>query len=70
MGEFYAVRVSGGKKEYYKTKADYHAGRARAQDSARKRAEREKANQKQIIFHLCLTALSKSSSKSLKKPTR
>ncbi len=40
MGEFYAVRVSGGKKEYYKTKADYHAGRARAQDSARKRAER------------------------------
>ena len=40
MGEFYAVRVSGGKKEYYKTKADYHAGRARAQDSARKREER------------------------------
>ena len=30
MPENYAVRVSGRKKEYYKTKADYQAGRARA----------------------------------------
>lgn len=37
MPENYAVRVSGRKKEYYKTKADYQAGRARAVDAGRKR---------------------------------
>lgn len=40
MPENYAVRVSGRKKEYYKTKADYQAGRARAVDAGRKRRER------------------------------
>ena len=64
MGEFYAVRVSGGKKEYYKTKADYHAGRARAQDSARKRAERALGTARKK------KKLNKSSSESLKKLTR
>nr|DAD65224.1 MAG TPA: hypothetical protein [Siphoviridae sp. ctD4R19]DAW57286.1 MAG TPA: hypothetical protein [Caudoviricetes sp.] len=40
MPENYAVRVSGRKKEYYKTKADYQAGRARAVDAGRKRRAR------------------------------
>nr|DAS14838.1 MAG TPA: hypothetical protein [Caudoviricetes sp.] len=40
MPENYAVRVSGKKKEYYKTKADYQAGRARAVDAGRKRRAR------------------------------
>ncbi len=40
MPENYAVRVSGGKKEYYKTKSDYIAGRSRAKDAARKRRSR------------------------------
>jgi hypothetical protein len=42
MSESYAVGVNqkSGKKEYYRTKADYQAGRARKQDSARKRRSR------------------------------
>lgn len=40
MPENYAVRVTGKKKEYYRTKADYQAGRARATDAARKRRSR------------------------------
>ena len=40
MPENYAVRVSGRKREYYKTKADYQAGRARAVDAGRKRRAR------------------------------
>ncbi len=42
MGESYATGVNQktGKKEYYRTKADYQAGRARKQDSARKRRSR------------------------------
>nr|DAF85244.1 MAG TPA: hypothetical protein [Siphoviridae sp. ct7OC5]DAN18730.1 MAG TPA: hypothetical protein [Caudoviricetes sp.] len=40
MGENYAVKWTDGKKEVYKTKADYLAGRARATDAARKRSER------------------------------
>lgn len=42
MGENYASSINQktGKKEYYRTKADYQAGRARKQDSARKRRSR------------------------------
>jgi hypothetical protein len=42
MGEVYAVGINQktGKKEYYQRKADYIAGRARKQDSARKRRQR------------------------------
>lgn len=42
MGENYATSVNQrtGKKEYYRTKADYQAGRARKQDAARKRRSR------------------------------
>lgn len=40
MPEPYAVRMTGGKKVYYKTKADYIAGRYRASDAGRKRRER------------------------------
>lgn len=49
MPEPYAVRWTGGargvgKREVYWTKSDYHAGRVRASDSARKRSERAFGN--------------------------
>ena len=40
MAEAYAVRMTGGEKQYFQTKSDYQSGRARAQDSARKRRSR------------------------------
>lgn len=42
MGENYATSTNQktGKKEVYRTKADYQAGRAKKQDSARKRRSR------------------------------
>lgn len=49
MPEPYAVRWTGGargvgKREVYWTKSDYHAGRVRASDAARKRTSRAFGN--------------------------
>lgn len=48
MGENYASSVNQktGKREYYRTKADYQAGRARKQDSADRRRRRNSARMK------------------------
>lgn len=40
MPEAYAVRMTGGKRQTYQTRADYQAGRFKAQDAARKRRSR------------------------------
>lgn len=34
MPEYYAVKVTGGKRVYYRTKADYEAGRGQARATA------------------------------------
>nr|DAF09087.1 MAG TPA: hypothetical protein [Caudoviricetes sp.]DAS17178.1 MAG TPA: hypothetical protein [Caudoviricetes sp.] len=43
MGEFYAVRVSGNKKTYYKTKSDYEKGKLASFGNTNKRLKKANA---------------------------